>query len=274
MTASRRGSVDAVLLAVFFLVLTGLVVAGFALREWRPPVASAHGGSIDRLITYLLAVTGVIFVVGHAVLSWFILRHRKGDAVYKPVSRRTEWAWALAPVLFMTLVAEVGVLALSTPVWAKMYGPPPEDALVIEVVGKQFEWIVRYPGKDGKFGRTKPALVRDADNPLGLDEEDPDARDDIVFRGSMHLPAGRPVLIRLRSHDVLHSFTIPEFRVKQDVIPGYTGSTQFTPARLGTYEIACVELCGLGHYRMRGFAHVKPPAEFDKWLSEQVGWFE
>lgn len=271
----NRGSVDRILLAAFFLLLTALMVGAVLSRRWLPPVASEHGKEIDGMITYLLWAAGGVFVIGHGVLAFFLLRPRKETAPPSPrLSPKTEFLWALAPVLAMTGIAEVGVLVIGMPVWSKVYGPPPEGALDVEVVGKQFEWIVRYPGRDGKYGRTLPALVVDATNPLGLDESDEAARDDLVFRGSLHLPAGRPVVVRLRSNDVLHSFSIPELRVKQDVIPGHTGRTQFLPERAGTFEIACAELCGLGHYRMRGFAYVKTPEEFERWKSKQVGWFE
>ncbi len=270
----QRGSADAINLALFFLVMTVLTVAGFA-AEWRPPVVSDHGKNVDGIITYLLIATGAIFVLGHVVLAWFVVKYRgDGPSIHRPVSSRAEWLTALVPVLVMTLVAEAGVLVLALPVWGQLYGEAPKDALVVEVTGKQFEWIVRYPGGDGKFGRTDPKAVDDAENPLGLVEEDDAAADDVVKRGTLVIPVGRAVVLRLRSLDVLHSFTVPEFRVKQDVIPGFTARTQFTIQKTGTYEIACVELCGLGHYKMRGFVQVKTPDEFGRWLEDQDGMFE
>lgn len=240
-----------------------------------PPVASDHGAKVDGMIRYLLITTGVVFVVGHGVLTWFVLRSCAGGGEgARRVSPRAEVLWALIPVLVMTAVAEGGVLLIGLPVWAQVYGDAPSDALHVEVVAKQFEWITRYPGKDGAFGRTDPALVSDASNPVGLDERDPSARDDIVVRGELRLPAGRPAVVRLRSHDVLHSFAVPLFRVKQDVVPGFTARAQFTARVPGRYEIACAELCGLGHYRMRGFAVVQPPEEFEAWFRGQAGWFE
>lgn len=269
-----RGSIHITLLMLFFGIMTGAVVAAFCLRGWLPRVASEHGPSIDGMIRYLLIATGGVFVVGHAVLIAFLWRYREGSSEgYRPVNPKKEWLWALVPVLIMTMISEGGVLLIGLPVWAKVYGEPPKDALVIEVVGKQFEWLVRYPGADGKFGRVSPHLVHATENPLGLDPSDPSARDDIVLR-SLTIPSGRHVVIRLRSHDVLHSFCIPEFRVKQDVVPGFTATTQFTATIPGTYEIACVELCGLGHFRMRSVVTVKTPDQFEKWLRSQVGWFE
>lgn len=266
---------DLLFLIMFFTAATMLTVAGFGLHDWRPAVASAHGKGVDGIISYLLAVTGLIFVIGHGVLIWFLWRYQgDGPSAYQPVSPRTEWLVTLPTVLFMTVMSEVGVFALALPVWGQVYGPAPADAFVVEVVGKQFEWIVRYPGKDGKFGRVDPTLVDDADNPLGLDEKDPAAKDDVVKRGQLILPVGGPIAVRLRSLDVLHSFTIPSMRVKQDIIPGYTARIKFVPEIAGTYEIACTELCGLGHYKMRGLLQVKTAEEFKKWFADQPGMFE
>lgn len=272
--SSRGGSVHLVLLVVFFLFVTLATVGGFLVREWLPRVASEHGPGVDRMIAYLLIATGVVFVTGHLVLIWLLWRYRASrNEAYRPASPRTEWVWALVPVLAMTLIAEGGVFAIGIPVWSQVYSDPPKDALVVEVCGKQFEWLVRYPGRDGTFGRVDPKLVDSNANPLGLDQSDPAAKDDIVAR-TLTIPAGRRVVVKLRSHDVLHSFSIPEFRIKQDVVPGFTATTQFTGTVPGTYEIACVELCGLGHPRMRAVCNVKTREQFERWLDMQVGWFE
>lgn len=272
----NRLSVEAVVLALFLVLVAVLTAAGFLWKEWRPPVATVHGQGVDRMITYLLVTTGILFLVGHGVLVWFLLRPAGEGAGYKPVRPRTEWIWALVPVLAMSAISEAGVLVIGMPVWADIYGPVPEDAVTVEVVGKQFEWLVRYPGKtrSAKYGRVEAKFVHDTDNPLGLDEKDSDATDDIVLRGTLVLPVGRTAVIRLRSQDVIHSFSVPEFRVKQDVIPGYAASTKFVPNRTGTFEIACTELCGLGHYKMRGVVKVVAEEEFKSWLAEQTGWFE
>ncbi|MBI4575946.1 MAG: cytochrome-c oxidase [Planctomycetes bacterium] len=270
---ARRGG--ALLLALLLVALAGAAVAGFALRDWLPPLASSHGAGVDRTIRYILAATGAIFILGHLTLAFCVWRFREGGAGgYRPVGPRAEWLWALGPVALMTVVSEVGVLWIGMPVWAEVYGEPPAGALEVEVVGKQFEWLVRYPGKDGVPGRTDPRMVHDARNPLGLDRGDPAARDDVVLRGELHLDAGRDTVVRLRSHDVLHSFSLPLLRVKQDVVPGLAIPTRFRPTREGSFEIACAELCGLGHYRMRGTAVVHPAGEFEAWLAAQPGWFE
>ncbi|MCI0340040.1 MAG: cytochrome c oxidase subunit II [Planctomycetales bacterium] len=272
---TARPPASASALAAFFVVLAALTALGFAAISWLPVVASEHGPGVDRTIVYILVVTGVLFLVGHAVLAGFVWRYsRGGTPEYRPLSPKVEWSWALLPVLALTVASEVGVLVIGGPAWSQIYGETPAGALEIEVVGKQFEWLVRYPGKDGRFGRTAAELVHDVRNPVGLDKKDPAASDDVVLRGALHLPEGRPVVVRLRSLDVLHSFAIPELRVKQDIVPGHLGRTQFRPVRAGSYELACAELCGLGHYRMSGKVVVEPAPEFERWLREQAGWFE
>lgn len=257
-------------LALAFVVVALLIAFGFATEGRLPELASRHGVHIDAVITYLLIATGVLFLLGHGVLAWFVLRYAgAGERGSPHASSRLEWRWAMVPVLVMCVLAEGGVLIVGLPAFGQMYGPADEDAFVVEVVGKQFEWLVHYPGPDGVLGKSSAELVNDARNPIGLDKKDPAARDDIWTRGQLHLPVERMALVRLRALDVIHSFTVPQFRVKQDLIPGFLGRTQFVPTRTGTFELACAELCGLGHYRMRGFIEVQSEEELEKWLSDQ-----
>jgi cytochrome c oxidase subunit 2 len=257
-------------LALVLLSTALLVAAGFLTLGRMPELASHHGASIDATIRYILVATGILFLLGHGVLIWFVLRYAgAGERGSPHASARLEWRWAIVPVVLMMLIAEGGVLFVGMPAFAEVYGEAPEDAFVVEVVGKQFEWLVHYPGPDGVFGRCLPEKVNDARNPIGLDKKDPAAKDDVYTRGALHLPLGRTALVRLRALDVLHSFTVPQFRVKQDLIPGFYGRTQFMPTKAGQYELACAELCGLGHYRMRGFVVVETQEDLDRWLSEQ-----
>src|SRR5262249_15651641 len=143
--------------------------------------------------------------------------------------------------------------------WAQIQQPAPKDAYTVEVTGQQFRWVVRYPGKDGVFGRTDAKLVDpDSENYIGLDHNDPAAADDRMAVGELYRPLHRPRRIRIRSTDVIHSFFLPNFRVKQDAMTGMTVETWFTPKAAGDFEIACAQHCGLGHYRMRGQVHVVP----------------
>jgi cytochrome c oxidase subunit II len=155
--------------------------------------------------------------------------------------------------------------------WAQITSAPPADAFVVEVTGQQFAWNIRYPGKDGIFGRTDPKLVSpEASNFIGLDRSDPNAADDIMMQNQLFLPAGRPVRVRIRSLDVIHSFFLPNFRVKQDAMPGMTVETWFVPTQTGDFEIACAQHCGLGHYRMRGQVHVVPASELEARIKQSL----
>jgi cytochrome c oxidase subunit 2 len=178
-------------------------------------------------------------------------------------AKSTEVAVALVEVALLVFYA--------IPAWARRVTnfPAGNDAVIVRVTGHQFAWEVQYPGADGKFGRTELKLVS-AENLIGLDRKDPDAKDDIVTSNQLNLPENRPVLVHLSSQDVIHSFGLYEMRVKQDAIPGLDIPVWFVPTRTGEYEIACSQLCGLGHYRMRGFVNVQTAADYDKWMAEQV----
>jgi len=268
--SGTRRSRTATLLVAFFALFTLAAFYGFA-HGWRMPAATVEGRGIDGVLNYLLVSTAAICLVGHFVLCWFIWRSTgsaKTGPYHRP-TRRMEWLWGLVPVLIMTVLSEAGVLVVASPVWHSMYIEEPADPLMLEVVGKQFEWFAHYPGADGKYIPHHLADVSGTDNPLGLDEFAEQPLDDIVRRGQLYLPVGRPVILRLRTHDVIHSFFVPAFRLKQDLIPGFPTRLKFTPDRVGTYELACAQLCGLGHYKMRGEVHVVEPEEFERWLRAQ-----
>jgi cytochrome c oxidase subunit 2 len=272
---SRRQTAEIIALVVLFVGITSFTIIGYAARAWLPPVASEHGVGTDGVIRYLAIATGAVLAIGTAAFALFLWRYGRGRPAASPqTSRRQERWWSLVPVVGMALVAEAGVLLKGLRVWEKVYGPVPEGALVVEVTAQQFEWIVRYPGRDGTFGRTAATLVDNQTNPAGLDRADPTALDDIVLRKRIHLPAGRPVYLQLRSRDVLHSFSVPAFRVKQDVVPGMVGGTQFVPVTPGRYEIACAQVCGMAHYTMAGTVIVQSPAEYEEWLNQQTGWLQ
>jgi cytochrome c oxidase subunit 2 len=253
-----------------------LTLVGFVAQPWRrPEVATEHGQNIDTVINYLLITTGIVFLIGNGGLIWLIVKFSQPSTTkYQPESTRTEWIWALVPVACMAAISEIGVLFLGGPVFDGMYGKPTTEAIEVEVVGKQFEWIVRYPGKDAKFGKTEAKWVHTTRNPLGLDEDDNAATDDLVVNNVLRVPRGKMVQVRLRTHDVQHSFSVPAFRVKQDLVPGLTTRAQFISTKIGKYEVVCSQLCGAAHYRMRGEVLVMEPDEFDQWLKSQKGWFE
>jgi cytochrome c oxidase subunit 2 len=270
--SGQRQTVEIVALIVLFLGITTFTVVGYSAHDWLPPVASEHGVGVDGVIRYLVLTTGTILVIGTLAFVAFLWRYGRGRPTEAPqTSARSERWWTLVPVIGMALIAEAGVLLKGLPVWEQVYGDPPEGALVVDVMAQQFEWIVRYPGLDGTFGRTAPELIERVGNPAGLDASDPASVDDIVLRNQLHLAAGRPTVVRLQSRDVLHSFSVAAFRIKQDVVPGVVMRAQFVPTTPGRYEIACAEVCGMGHYEMGASVIVHPPAEYEVWLSDQTG---
>ncbi|OLC32436.1 MAG: cytochrome c oxidase subunit II [Armatimonadetes bacterium 13_1_40CM_64_14] len=258
------------LLATLIVVLIVIGGVGSFLiargRWWMLPVASVHGVEIDRLFNTTLVVTGIVFVLIHVVLAVFVWRYADrgtGRAAYWHDDRTLELTYTLIPAAVMITLVSMGAV-----VWAQVHSPPPPDAMVVEARGEQFGWLFRYPGKDGVFGRIDPARISVKDNPMGLDPADPASKSNIVTR-DLHLVLARPVRVRIRSKDVIHSFYIPAFRVKQDAVPGMTVEIWFTPTREGDYELACAQLCGVGHYIMRGKVKVESQDAFDTWLAQQ-----
>ncbi len=267
LTDERRIGRQYALMIVVLVVIGGIWLTLYSRgRWWLPPVASAHGAAIDRLFNITLVVTGLVFVGVHLLLAWLIWRfaaHGTGRAAHWHEHRILELTYTIVPAVVLLVLISMGAV-----VWARIHSAPPSDALVVDVRAEQFAWLARYPGPDGVFGRVDPARINLRDNPMGLDPADPAGADDIVSR-ELHLVVDRPVRVRLRAKDVIHSFFIPQFRVKQDAVPGMTVETWFTPTKAGDYEIACAELCGVGHYVMRGNVKVESQQAFDAWLAGQ-----
>jgi cytochrome c oxidase subunit 2 len=212
----------------------------------------------------------LLFVGWGLFLIYVLLRFRAGrqpQAVYTgakgSVAKGSEIAVIAAEVLLLVLFA--------FPTWATWIRLPSADEhpLEVRVVAEQFAWNVHYPGADGRFGRTDPSLLSPT-NPLGLDRTDPAARDDITTINRLNLPVGRPAIVHLSSKDMVHSFTLPQMRVKQDAVPGVSQPVWFTPTSTGEWEIVCSQLCGLGHYRMKGFYAIQTQEEFATWLASET----
>ncbi len=254
--------VQGLLFGLATLVL--VVVATFLFtKDWLPPLKSDRG-AIDHSIFITLVVTGLVFIATNVLLAVFAWRYQDkpgAQAAYWHDNAKLEWTWTgvTAVIMFTFLFHALGL-------WAQVQSQAPADAMAIEVTGQQFAWNFRLPGPDGVFGRTEARLVDPgALNFIGLDKDDPSAADDIILpQNQLYLPEGRPVKLRLKSLDVIHSFFLPNFRVKQDAMPGMATEVWFVPTAAGDYEIACAEHCGLGHYRMRGQVHVVDPAGFDQ----------
>ena len=244
---SAARSIRRFLLAASIAAAVALPSTASALPFWAklPEGVSSYAGRIDGLFRLILWITGTIFVIVELLLLFFVVRYRHRDgrrARYTHGSNRIEVIWTIVPAVICVVLA-----LLSRATWADIKQHMPHDAVQIEVTGEQFAWNILYPGPDGRFGTA----------------------DDIASLNQLHFPVGKPVVVTLRSKDVIHSFFLPEFRVKQDAVPGMSTRIWFDATRTGHWEIACAELCGLGHYRMKGFVTVETPEEFEKWLSDQ-----
>jgi cytochrome c oxidase subunit II len=255
------------------------------MTEWLglPALASTHGGHIDSLIGWTHVFMLILFVGWGAFFAYVLIRFRQSRnpvANYAGVKSHSS-SYLEGGVLVVEMVL---LFAFSIPLWAARvdHVPSESEALVVHLTAEQFAWNVRYAGPDGVFGQTAIKLIDAQNNPLGVDRSDPAAKDDVTTINQLYLPANTPIIVKLRSKDVIHSFNVPEFRVKQDAIPGLTIPVWFIPnvttaemrARTGNpefqYEIACAQLCGLGHYRMRGFVTVLGAEEFQEWMDEKV----
>jgi cytochrome c oxidase subunit 2 len=242
------------------------------MEKWlgMPVQASTHAATIDQMTVLVHWLMLVLFVGWGAFFVFVLFRFRKG-ANPKASYAGAKGKFAKSTEIAVAIIEIVLLVGYAIPAWAIRVRsfPSESEAVVVRVVGEQFSWNVHYPGPDGKFGRTDIKLVS-PDNPLGLDRKDPDAKDDITDINQLHLPVDRPVLVHLSSKDVIHSFGLIEMRVKQDAIPGMTMPVWFIPNRIGEYEIACSQLCGLGHFRMRGFLHIHTDADYRAYLAEEA----
>jgi cytochrome c oxidase subunit 2 len=246
------------------------------------PVASAHGGEIDGLLGWVHIFMAILFVGWGAFFVYCLVRFRRSRNPVANYTGVTSNASKYSEIA-VAIIEAVLLVGFSIPLWAARvdHVPSESEALVVQVTGEQFAWNVHYAGPDGKFGRTDLSLLDVQANPLGLDRSDPAGLDDVTTLNQLYVPVNRPVIVKLRSKDVIHSFGVPEFRVKQDAIPGLTIPVWFVPTittaemrtRTGNdafqYEIACAQLCGLGHARMRGFVTVQSAEEFQAWLNEE-----
>jgi cytochrome c oxidase subunit 2 len=235
-----------------------------------PPNASEHGYQVDAFIEFSHWFMGALFVGWSVFFVYVLLRFRKGkhpvadhEGVKSGISTHLEFA--------VVLIEAVLLIGFAVPLWAKRVNQFPEDkdAIIVHAVGQQFGWNFHLPGPDGQFGRRDIALLSNS-NLLGLDYNDPAAKDDIVTSGELHVPVDRPVIVELSSKDVIHNFCLPHMRMAQDAIPGQIIPMWFKPIKKGSYEVVCGQLCGLGHYSMKGMLVVDDPPEYQAWLKERA----
>jgi len=235
-----------------------------------PPNASEHGYQIDHIIEFSHWFMGALFVGWSVFFVYVLLRFRKGrhpvadhEGVKSGISTHLEFA--------VVLIEAVLLIGFAVPLWAKRVNqfPNDKDAIIVHAVGQQFNWTFHLPGPDGQFGRRDIGLLSNS-NQLGLDPNDPASKDDIVVPSELHVLVDRPVIIELSSKDVIHNFALPHMRMAQDAIPGQIIPMWFKPIKKGSYEVVCGQLCGLGHYSMKGMLVVEDPAEYQAWLKERA----
>lgn len=291
---------------VFFLV--GVFVSAWGYKNemmgYGPhESASAHGGMLDDMFNITLVLTGIVFVITHIALFWFAYKYRWQEgrkARFIAHDNRLELIWTAVPAVVMTILVVRGLNAWNT-VMADV--KPDEDYMEIEATGQQFNWIIRYPGPDGKLG-TRNFKLTTANNQLGMDFTDPKTWDDVLPGQELYLPVGKKVRVRITAKDVLHNFYLPHFRVKMDAVPGMPTYFVFTPIKTTAeyrdelrkyddfnvpadpadptgpkrwekfeYELACAELCGKGHYSMKRIFKVVSQEEYDAWYRKQESFY-
>ena len=243
------------------------------------PAASDHGQKIDVMLWITLAVTGLVFLLTQVLLFVFIWRYQynpKRKALYQPHNNKLEVIWTVVPAIFLTILVGFGLFY-----WFKMTGDAPKDSQIVEITGKQFNWMMRYPGKDGVLGRKNYRLTDASNgNAYGVDWDDAASHDDIEA-SEMHLVVGKPVKLVINAQDVIHDVGLPHFRMKMDAVPGIPTTIWFTPLYTTAqmkeitgnkdfvYEISCDQMCGNGHYSMKGQVIVETQDEYNKWLSDK-----
>ncbi len=257
------------LLAIIWL-LTFFSTYFFVAKTWWLPHGVATAAPwIDHQFALTYIIMGIVFVAAQGALGYLVWKYRdgasNGPVEYSHGNTKLEVVWTT-----LTAILFIGLNLMGSHVWAsERFEPAAPGSIPVEVTGMQFAWYFRYPGADGKYGRTDPKLMDPSSGneaAVGLDTTDPASKDDVVT-GTMYLPVNREVDLTLKAVDVIHSFFVPNFRFKQDAVPGLAIHMHFTPTEVGDYEIACAELCGLGHYKMHGMVHVVSQEDFDKWLA-------
>ena len=219
------------------------------MSSWLPESVSTYGGDIDAIFYLIYYVTGAWFVLTLGVTILFLIRYRRREgrrATYVHGNTLAQSAWILVPGLIVLLM-DFWIDFRSAEVWAKVMGRMPPSDLRVQVTAKQFNWEMVYPGPDGQFGTA----------------------DDLQLENELHVPVGKVVRVTLKAKDVIHSFFLPNLRLKQDAVPGREIQAWFEATKPGRYEIPCAELCGFGHSGMKGWLTVHPPDEYQKWVKER-----
>ncbi|HKC36801.1 MAG TPA: cytochrome c oxidase subunit II [Chitinophagaceae bacterium] len=245
--------------------------------------ASNHGHDVDNMLKITLVITGIVFVITQAILFWFAFKYQESDnrkAYFYPHNNKLEVLWTAIPAIVLTVMVGFGLFY-----WFRITGEAPDGAMQVEVTGSQFKWEFRYPGKDKVLGKKfYKAIDEGANNPLGQLWEDSTNKDDIYIPPGdlMHLVVNKPVRLIINAKDVIHDVGLSHFRLKMDAVPGTPTTMWFTPTKTTNdmkretgdpdfvFEISCDQLCGQGHYKMRGTIVVESQEEFDLWMAKQT----
>ena len=249
-----------------------------------PPPACPTGNEYEFMFKATLTATGIVFFITQFILFWFCYKYQSTDkrtSFFLAHNNKLELLWTTVPAIVMAVLVAIGLRN-----WLDLTSPAPANAMVVEVMGKQFNWMVRYPGKDNELGKRDFRKIDDANNIMGLDWSDPHNMDDIISQnGELHVVVNKPVKLLINSRDVIHDVGLAHFRMKMDAVPGITTTLWFTPTITTdsmkqitknpdfVYEISCDQMCGKGHYSMRGTVIVQTQADYDKWIASQQSYY-
>lgn len=279
----QNNKINAFLMVVFLVM--GLIGVWYCNKLYYGKTLLPHGSAsvegerVDSMLWVTLAVTGFVFIITQVVLFWFAYKYQESDkrkVYYFPHNNKLEVIWTIIPAIVLTVLVVIGLRN-----WFLFTGDAPKNAQIVEVTGKQFAWIFRYPGKDGVLGKKYYKNINDVDNPLGQVWDDPMGHDDVVSPGTMYLVKGRPVKLIIGSRDVIHDVGLSHFRMKMDAVPGIPTTMWFTPKYTTkemkeitnnpnfVYELSCDQMCGNGHYSMKGIIEVVEQEEFDVIMAKQ-----
>ena len=281
-TRKQSNRINALLMLVFLVL--GLIGVYYCNEKLKGTIlgeaASDHGVLVDRMLYVTLGITFIVFLGTQIALFWFSYKYQESDSrksFYYPHNNKLELVWTAIPAITLSILVGFGIFY-----WVKITGPAPKNAMIVEVTGKQFGWEFRYPGDDGVLGKKYYKKVDAANsNPVGQLWEDPANHDDVFVEQEMHLVVGKPVKLIIGAKDVIHDVGLAHFRMKMDAVPGTPTTMWFTPKfttkemqeKTGNpdfvYEISCDQMCGKGHWSMRGTIVVETQEEFDAWIASK-----
>jgi cytochrome c oxidase subunit 2 len=234
------------------------------------------------MLKITIIITGIVFVITQFALFWFAYKYQESDnrkAYFYPHNNKLEVIWTAIPAIVLTVMVGFGLFY-----WFRITGEAPANAMEVEITGSQFKWEFRYPGKDGKLGKKYFKAINEGENnPLGQLWEDSTNKDDVyIVQEDLHLVVNKPVRLVINAKDVIHDVGLSHFRLKMDAVPGTPTTMWFTPTKTTkqmkieendpdfVYEISCDQMCGQGHYKMRGTIVVESQEEFDLWMAKQT----